>query len=284
MSLLKQFIKYQSLGNHFVLFDWLKKPAVFVGAELSSPIFGQFVQNICNPYCGVGADGVLILVNHPQAGQPEMIIYNADGTRAEMCLNGLRCVAHHLAVTHQFASHFAIRLGGRVIECSVEAKDDTSGEIAMRVGTAEVLEQQHIVTTEGDFAGTKVSIGNPHFFIFKHVALDWLAVHGKQIESNEAFPHKTNVEFVWQDDVATSSQVTKSFGMHVYERGCGITQACSSGVAAFTGLLKSMGTIKHGEKISITMPGGSVIAWVDAYGIINLQGTAKRVFAGVLAD
>jgi diaminopimelate epimerase len=284
MSLLKQFVKYQSLGNHFILFDWLKKPAVFVEAELSGDSFSAFVQQVCNPHYGVGADGVLILVNHAQAGCPEMIIYNADGSKAEMCLNGLRCVAHHLAVAHNFPTSFGVQIGNRVVTCTVVSKELLSGQITMQIGSFSIDGVEKITTDAGVFVGTKASIGNPHFFVFQKTTLDWLRLHGKQIESHVAFPCKTNVEFVWEGELYQPEAVIRSFNMLVYERGCGITLACSSGAGALIGLLNTQGLAQQDEKIAIIMPGGAVIAWVDNQSAIYLQASAQRVFTGVLSE
>ena len=96
MSLLKQFVKYQSLGNDFIIFDWYKKPALFVQVELSGGHFSSVVQRLCDRHFGVGADGVLVITSHQEFGFPVVTIYNADGSKAESCLNGLRCVADYL--------------------------------------------------------------------------------------------------------------------------------------------------------------------------------------------
>lgn len=281
MSLLKQFVKYQSLGNDFIIFDWCKKPALFVQVELSGGHFCSLVQRLCDRHFGIGADGVIVITSHQEFGFPVMTIYNADGSKAESCLNGLRCVADYLFTEHQLPREFQIKLGERMIDCMVHQEPDGARTITTHVGSAVVLGQQTVATTGGTFSGTMVSVGNPHFFIDQQVSLDWLAQYGKLIESHELFPQKTNVEFFWQHPQPVIIDVIKSYGINVFERGAGITLACSSGAAAFTGLLYSSGQINDHEKISITMPGGSVIAWIND-GIISLQATAQLVFSGLL--
>jgi len=299
VSLLKQFVKYQSLGNDFIIFDWYKKPALFVQVELSGGHFSSVVQRLCDRHFGVGADGVLVITSHQEFGFPVVTIYNADGSKAESCLNGLRCVADYLFTEYYAPAppelvegrpvrggradghEFQIKLGERMIDCIVHQEPSGTRTITTHIGSATMLGEQTVTTTAGTFSGTMVSVGNPHFFIDQQVTLEWLAQHGKAIESHELFPQKTNVEFFWQYSEPVILDVVKSYGITVFERGSGITLACSSGAAAFTGLLHSLGHIDDHEKISITMPGGSVIAWINN-GIISLQATAKPVFSGLL--
>lgn len=283
MSLLKQFIKYQSLGNDFVVFDWFKKPALFVHAELSGDGFGAFVRNLCDRHRGVGADGVLVITNHPQASQPEVTVFNADGSRAESCLNGVRCIAHHLYTEHHFPNKFSLLLGQRVVDCTI-IKNDDQVEIITQVGSAQIHGPLCVQTEAGAFDGSVVSIGNPHYFVFDAVSLEWLAAHGKAIESHASFPQRTNVEFVWPQTTPVHEGVLHSYGMHVYERGCGVTLACSSGAAALTALLHAQGAVRADEKIGIAMPGGAVVTWIAADGTISLQAPAHRVFTGLLED
>ena len=284
MSLLKQFIKYQSLGNDFIIFDWFKKPALFVKAELQSDQFTAFVKNICDRHVGVGADGVLIITAHPVLGMPEMMVYNADGSNGQMCLNGLRCVAHHLFLAYHFPEHFQIQLTDRVIDCNI-AKVSGTTEIVTRVGSATVLGDQEIMVSAGKITGSVVTVGNPHFIVFDQPAIAWLQANGSSIETHPAFPNKTNVEFIWE--LASDQRpvgLDRAYGMLVHERGCGMTQACSSGASAVAGLLHVQHKLAVDEKIGIVMPGGSVTAWVECDGTIALQAGAIRVFAGELAD
>ncbi len=284
MPLLKKFVKYQSLGNDFVIFDWLKKPAIFIQAELIGGDFGSFVQKTCDRHYGVGADGVLVITTDTLRRLPTLTVYNADGSKAESCLNGLRCVADYLFKEHNFPARFEIMLGAGIIDCLVQKNSDGMLVIVTQVGSASMLGKKSVTTEAGTFEGIAFSVGNPHFFIEQQVTLPWLAQHGKSIETHELFPQKTNVEFFWEEPEFFSQTGIKSYGMHIYERGCGITLACSSGAAAFTGLLRSMGKINDDEHISITMPGGRVIAWLDSNGVISLQATAQEVFSGVLSE
>ena len=282
--LLKQFVKYQSLGNDFILFDWFKKPATFVKNELPGHAFSEIARGLCDRHFGVGADGVLVITADQLASLPEIVVYNADGSNGEVCLNGLRFVAHYLHTHHHFPDTFSILLGGRIIDCVVVKNGQQDVDVVTRVGIVEVLGQKKITTTAGEFDGFVASVGNPHFIVFDRVEPEWLATHGKLLESHAAFPKKTNVEFVWEMGKELLGPVRRSFFMQVYERGCGITLACSSGAAALAGLLVSRGMVLVGEKVNVVMPGGTVVAWVDEQGMVTLQASAKRVFVGSLED
>lgn len=274
--MIKNFIKYQSLGNNFILFDWYDQLEESIQQTLHDASWPTFVKNICNRHTGVGADGVLILKRNEQEQLPEMLIFNADGTQAESCLNGLRCVTHYLVTKHGFPASFLIKLGKRTMVCGIE-KSGTDILITNNIGNVEYQGTKTVTIFEGTFHGHVASVGNPHFIIFQKTELDWLQRHGAALESHEAFPHKTNVEFIWEDGVAR-------YHVLVYERGCGITQACSSGAAAIVGTLFHLKKIEANQKIELVMLGGSVISWVDHDGNVFLQAGAQPVFTGVLEE
>ena len=252
--------------------------------ELSAPSMAPLVKATCDRHTGVGADGLLIIISSAQASMPEMIVFNADGSRAETCFNGLRCVAHHLFVHHKFPKQFNIKTGQRVADCTV-VPHEQGIQIVTRIGAVSVEGQRTVATSVGDFTGYVADVGNPHFVIFEPTDLHWLAQNGAGIESHPSFEHKTNVEFVVP--IASAQNTTGlplAYSVLVYERGCGITLACSSGAAAVTGLLQQLGKIAYDQKIAIVMPGGMVQAWVDKNNDVTLQATAHSVFEGSFVD
>ena len=284
--MLKHFLKYQSLGNDFVLFDWYKKPNIFIQNTLEEDTWPHFVRYVCNRQFGVGADGVLILRSSPEASLPEVLIFNADGTQAETCLNGLRCIAHYLFIRYHFAPSFKIKFGPRIVDCFAVITDKnhpTQVEITTNVGRAVYEKPLTISTTVGEFAGHSVSVGNPHFIVFQSTTFDWMKEHGKIIESHPTFPAKTNVEFVWQENKKPLHPAcTHHYSSAVYERGAGPTLACSSGATAITHTLLTLGKVAPQEKIELAMPGGTLISWVDEQEQIILQASAQLVFSGDL--
>lgn len=280
MTILKNFVKYHSLGNDFIIFDWYKKPSLYMQNELHDASWKDFVKNVCSRHYGVGADGVLIITSCPQVGMPEMLIFNANGTQAENCLNGLRCVAQYLFINYHFPAHFTIKLGQRVIDCVIDTSEkERDISIITHAGAIEYVGQKSITVDKKQLNGHVVNIGNPHFIVFEPVDLAWLAQHGSAIESHETFPFGTNVEFVWKQPNHTSA-----YHMAVFERGCGMTLACSSGAAAVTGLLVKQNMENKNQKITLAMSGGSLTTWVDDTDNVILQTSAHLIFRGSFDD
>jgi diaminopimelate epimerase len=263
------FVKYHSLGNDLILFDWRHVDIAGVTPVLRDPAWSPFVQNICTRHFGVGANGVLVLTRSSSAGLPEVLIFNEDGSQAELCVNGLRCVADYLFSHDPSAQSVQIQMGQKKCLCS-----RVDGEICSDVGRVECLGQRTVSIGRKSLVGHCVHVGNPHFIIMERTTEDWLARYGKRIESHALFPQRTNVEFVWPTAEPCTYQVL------IYERGCGPTLACGSGAAAITGLFVQSGAIKEGTELVLQMPGGRLISWIEPNGHVILRARAQRVFSG----
>lgn len=274
--MLKNFFKYQSLGNDFILFDCYKKPETYIDQALAEPSFPYSVRDLCDRHFGIGADGVLVLKGNACSRLPEMLIFNADGSKAEICLNGLRCVVQHLNSNYNFPSQFKIKVGDKVVDCFILHQKQLNEAVMIKtnVGVVDYLGERCINASGRQLCGHVLSVGNPHFVVFEQISMEWLAEHGSGIEKNEVFPNKTNVEFVWQES-------TDRFRSLVYERGCGITLACSSGAAAVAAALVRLGKMAQGQEFKISMPGGIVSCCVDSAGGVILSAEAKLVFSGI---
>jgi len=262
--MLKNFFKYQSLGNDFILFDCYKKPETYINQAMADASFPLSVQRLCDRHFGIGADGVLILKGNTSSSLPEMLIFNAD------------CVALHLHASYNFPSQFKIKAGEKVVECFILYQKDINEHVLIKtnVGSVNYLGENCINTEQGKFCGHCANIGNPHFIVFQQTSSDWLAKHGSEIEQHKAFSQKTNVEFVWQE----APLLFKSL---VYERGCGITLACSSGAASIAGVLARLGRIDYDQEFKISMPGGDILCCVDKSEDVNLSAGATLVFSGI---
>ena len=271
----KKFFKYQSLGNDFILFDWYLKNDSFIEKNISKKDWPQFVINICKRLFAIGADGILILKKNQKLNLPEMLIYNSDGTQAEICLNGLRCTALHLYTNHKFAKIFKLKIGSQIIECKI-IKKNKKINILNKIESAKYIGKKIIQINNKKIIGHIVNVGNPHFIVFEKTNLEWLKKYGSKIETNKIFPNKTNVEFVWQDK-------NNNFNAIVYERGCGITLACSSGATAIIWALFQLKKLKIKEKITLNMPGGQIESFINNNYAIVLQATANFVFEGKIS-
>lgn len=278
--MMRDFVKYHSLGNDFVIIDWFKKPESYLQSITQSDGWSRWVQQVCTHHTGIGADGVLIVRANTEAGVPEILVYNSDGSAGQTCLNGLRAVARYLVVHRNLPGHLTIKMGSRLYVCDVVQQH--SEGVDSLVTIAMNLAENHGIATVAiageTFKGTKMSVGNPHFIIEKSIDRALLERVGPLIESHESFPNRTNVEFFWQDCVRDDL-----YHLIVYERGCGITNACSSGAAASISLLYERKVITNNMRISIAMPGGSLICWVSD-GMLYMQAIAVEVFSGSFAQ
>jgi diaminopimelate epimerase len=278
----QDFFKYQSLGNDFILFDFFKKPfetSSFAkaldnssGRTVEGEAWSSIAKKLCNRHFGIGADGVLVLLDNQKLKIPQVLIFNADGSQAEICLNGLRCVAHHLYKNHNFPAQFKIEMGSKLIDCQIE---ESNGEIEIvnKIPSPCYFGEKKINVNGAKFCGHVVNVGNPHFVVLQEMDVDWLKKYGHLIEGHKEFAGKTNVEFVWQDNESF-------FNMLVYERGCGLTLACSSGATAVIFLLNVLKKVSGEEKVFLQMLGGELCCWIEQDWVV-LQAKADLVFNGV---
>lgn len=244
-------VKYQSLGNDFVLLDWLDQP--------DNNIDAKFIKLLCDRHYAIGADGVLIIKKNQN--QTEAMIFNADGSYGYKCFNGLRCVAHYLVTIKNYPQNLEIFMGDKLMQCTVQDK------ITINVGSAHYQTQHKL----NNLTGHIVSVGNPHFVILKKTTLKWLEKNGVAIENHKTFPDRTNIEFVWPTD-------KNNYNILVHERGCGITLACGSGAAAVMQTLYQLQKINRNEKIFLHMQGGVIESHLDNNNNIIQIASANMVF------
>jgi diaminopimelate epimerase len=235
---------------------------------------------------GVGGDG-LILIRPSQQADARMQMFNADGSEAEMCGNGIRCVAKYV-YDHGLCRRDQLRIetGAGVLEVRVETDGGLVRRVQVDMGEP-ILEPARIPTTLPgtpvvdsplEIAGrrlnvTCVSMGNPHCVVFVHEATDELVLGlGPQIETAPCFPARVNVEFV---EVIGPGEVRQ----RTWERGSGETWACGTGASAVcvAGLL----TGRTDRRIVNHLRGGDLILqWNAADNHVHMTGPAEEVFQG----
>jgi len=274
-----RFWKYHGLGNDFVILEDLS------GAlRLSS----EEVRVICNRRRGVGADGVLILRKRDDTYFMQTL--NSDGSEAEMCGNGIRCAGKHLFDTGRVGKRFEIdTLAGRIKLEHVSGNGETS---MFRVGMGRpVFEREKIpmlgrgrcideeITIEGrKFKVTALSLGNPHAVVFEGMDMNEVEHWGALIESHSCFPRRTNVDFT---RVVNENEIE----VCVYERGCGVTQACGTGACASVVAGTLRGVLSMGKPVVVHLPGGDLQVEVEpGYTQVWMTGPATFVFSGVMGS
>jgi diaminopimelate epimerase len=281
-----RFVKAHGLGNDFLVVDLRRSD------DPAAPQSPHVVRALCDRRFGVGGDGVLaILPPTDSTADCRMRVLNADGSEAEMCGNGIRCVAKHLVEQDPaFRGRRELRvetLAG-VLPCGILAAPDgrvrevsvgmgrprlLGSEIPMVGAAGERFVEQPIEGVPG--RATAVSMGNPHIVYFVDEtgpALRALAEErGPAVERHPWFPQRTNVEL---------ARVTPEGDIElvVWERGCGITLACGTGACATAVAATLTGRAARGRELRVRLLGGELTITVAEDGEVTMRGPATVVF------
>jgi diaminopimelate epimerase len=283
-----RFTKYEGLGNDFVIVD------LRAGEPSPTPNDPAAARRLCDRRFGIGGDGVLAILPASDA-DARMRVLNADGSEAEMCGNGIRCVAKFLHDRDPSLRRESLRIatGAGVLTCAITRGADgladtvavdmgrprlTRAEIPMTGAGAERCLEQKIELGGRTFSVTGVSMGNPHAIAFvdeSGPALRALAErHGPSLETHAWFPRKTNAEFA---RVISPREIE----LVVWERGCGITLACGTGACATAVAAALTGRAPAGTPITVRLLGGPLEITVAAdYSNVLMRGPARLAFEG----
>ena len=272
-----KFTKMQGIGNDYVYVNCFEE-------DIKNP--SELSIAISDRHFGIGSDGLIMIMPSP-AADARMRIFNADGSEAQMCGNGIRCVAKYLyeyGIKKSDRMTIETAAGLKTIELTVVNEDVT--QIKVEMGTPELLrneipmlgENKQVVNeplqvNDSVLYVTCVSMGNPHCITFvddvDSIVLD---VTGKAIENHELFPERINAHFVQQ----ISANKVK---MRTWERGSGETLACGTGAVA-TGVACVLNNLTE-RIISTQLPGGELmVEWTDD-NKTYMTGPAEIVFTGL---
>ncbi len=277
-----EFCKYQGLGNDFVIVDLRDyKPEEYIWLQKK-----DIISAICNRNFGVGADGIVACLNPERGGDIRMRIFNSNGTEAEMCGNGIRCLVSYINDNDRIkqVSNINVETKSGII-LAYNSKDDivtvnmgnpylnhediptTIDEGINRLPTASITIDEHL------FNFAAVGMGNPHMVIpVKDLNTVKLKEWGPILENNTYFPASTNVHFV---RVINQEEIE----MLVWERGSGQTLACGTGACATLVACYLLGITKN--KARVNLPGGILnIEWPDSDGPVYMSGPATKVYDG----
>ena len=294
------FAKLQGLGNDFVLVDFRLRP-------IPEFLFqSSVIKHLCDRHRGIGGDGVIFLLPSRLA-QAKMRIFNADGNEAESCGNGLRCAARFLwehpidgksstsslekerteilSIETQMgvlSCKLAFSLQGRLsfVEVSMGAPSFFRRDIPM-LGLPEALAEPYPVSIRGkDLTLHPVSMGNPHAVIFlekESQSCSFFAkTYGPVIEQDPMFPSRCNVGFARRSG-------PQNMELAVWERGCGLTQACGTGACAAVVAACQQGLFSLEEWVTVHLPGGELeVKVLSGYQNVLLRGFAIHVFSGTI--
>jgi diaminopimelate epimerase len=275
-----RFTKMHGLGNDYIFIS------LFDQAVADPP---RLAQAISDRHRGVGSDG-LILIAPPGDDDvaARMWMFNADGSRAQMCGNGIRCMAK-LLYERGLARHNPLRIatdaGVLTLDLSI-GPDDRVAAVRVDMGVPALAPRQIPVALDGQrvvarplslgarrLEVTLVSMGNPHAVFFTDRVADVpLASWGPELERHPLFPERINVHFA---QVLSRQRVR----MVTWERGSGTTQACGTGACAVcvAGVLNDFTQ----REISVELPGGELdVVWDAATDHVHMAGPATEVFNG----
>ena len=277
------------LGNDFVLIDARDPLPPTVAADLP-----DLSRRLCDRHHGIGADGLILLLPSPRA-DVRMRIFNPDGSEAEMCGNGIRCLtafAHERGVS---GNSMTVETGAGVLTPTLLGDGRVEVDMGPPILPAAQIPVRLTPTAPGDrvidaeldvdgetFAATCVSMGNPHCVLFldaqRGTSVDGVALNaipiarlGPRIEQHPAFPAHTNVEFA---EITNRDEIT----VVVWERGAGATLACGTGACA--AMVAASLTARVGHRARVLLPGGVLeVEWREG-GNAKMVGPFSHVYEG----
>lgn len=273
-----KFVKMHGAGNDYVYIDGFKE-------EISDP--ASLAVEVSNRNFGIGSDGLILILPSPVA-DVKMRMFNSDGSEAEMCGNGVRCVAKY-AYDHGLVNKEVITVEtgagvltlqlypnaqGRIERVRVDMGLPrlTRGEIPLTGDPAAQVVNLPLTILDQTFAITCVSMGNPHCVIFVDDVENFpVAKYGPLIEHHPLFPRHTNVEFV---EIRSRNEVRQ----RTWERGAGETLACGTGASAV--MVAGVLTGSTERKIRNVLSGGELEMEWSENGPVFMTGPAVEVFAG----
>lgn len=272
-----KFTKMEGLGNDYVYVNCFRE-------TVDNP--SEVAKKVSDRHFGIGSDG-LILIRPSEVADFRMDMYNADGSQAEMCGNGIRCVAKYVydyGLTDKTSISIETLAGIKYLDLQVT--DGKVSLITVNMGSPELVPDKIPVISDSKrvvdepievdgtiYKMTCVSMGNPHCIVFVEDTASFpLETVGPLFENHERFPKRVNTEFIQLLD-------RKTVNMRVWERGSGETLACGTGACA-----SAVACILNGlteNEITLHLLGGDlVVRWDQEENLVYMTGPARVVFDG----
>ena len=275
---MNNFVKSHGLGNDYIVMD-LKK--------INFKLDKKRIKEICHRNYGIGADGILLLVNSKKADFG-LKIYNPDGTEAEKSGNGLRIFSKYLYdYNYTKKRNFLIETKGGIVHSEVILKNKKIKDVKVDMGVASFESKKIPVKTKDkysinqkikvknqSFTYSSVTVGNPHCVIFlKNISKDLALKFGRLIEENKLFPKRTNVQFA---QIISKNKVK----IEIWERGAGYTLASGSSSCGVVSVGYKLGLLN--EKVQVIMPGGKLYIEIDKDYKLTMKGPVEEICNGQL--
>ena len=273
------FTKMHGCGNDYVYINGFTE-------KIPQEQKPDFVRRVSDRHFGIGSDGA-IFINPAEEADFEMEMYNADGSRSEMCGNGMRCVGKYVydyGLTDK--TQFSVVSAGKIKYLTLTIEDGKAVQIRVNMGEPIFAPAEIPVVAEGtpvvnepitvldkEYEMTCVSMGNPHAVVFVEDTASFPVNEiGPYFENHEKFPNRTNTEFVQVVD-------RNHINMRVYERGTGETLACGTGCCASVVACVLNGLTD--DNVYVRVLGGVVqVEWNREENLVYMTGPAVTVFDG----
>lgn len=251
-----RFSKWHGLGNDYLLVQ---------RADVGAPLSPDQVRRLCDYHFGVGSDGVLEVVS-VDSDEAEVVIWNPDGSTAELSGNGTRIAARWLS-RRSGAETVRIRVGPREVVATMRGGLD----VEMDVGGVEVGEPEELDLGDETVEFTPASVGNPHAVVRREPDREDLLRLGPQIETHSRFPDRTNVQLVRVDGA-------NDISVGVWERGAGETLSSGTSAVATAGVSVARGWCT--SPVTVHLAGGDLVVELDEQMNARLTGPAQEIFTG----
>jgi diaminopimelate epimerase len=259
------FEKYEGLGNDFIVVDAASPDALSV----------ERARRLCDRRRGVGGDGVLlVLPADDPAHAGRMVVINADGSIPEMCGNGIRCVAIHVARRKKLVTgELTFETGAGPRRCVVD-DTDRQGTVSVDMGAVRFVEDIRLDLDGDSWDLSLADAGNPHAITRRPMTRTGIERVGPLIATHRRFAAGTNVEFAL---VHSPTEIE----LVVWERGVGITDACGTGACATVAVAVEKGWAAPSTEVTVRLPGGPLKVNVALPGEqVIMTGPARHVYGG----
>ncbi|WP_026487196.1 diaminopimelate epimerase [Caldanaerobius polysaccharolyticus] len=264
-----KFTKMQGTGNDFV---------VVQETEIEgTKDYAAMARRLCDRHFGIGADG-LIVVCRSEVADIKMRIFNADGSEAEMCGNGIRCFSKYVYERNVLnKDKFRVETLAGVVVPMLEVENGMVKSVTVNMGNPvfdDTLIDFKLDVKDRSFYITYVNMGVPHVVIFvDDILVDDIVEYGPLIERHKLFPQGTNVNFV---KVVSRD----SLWVRTWERGVGLTLACGTGTCASAVAACRSGKVER--RVTAHLAGGDLgVEWMDD-GCVYMSGPAEIIFDGIV--
>jgi diaminopimelate epimerase len=255
-----RFSKWHGLGNDYLLVQ---------RADLDAPLTAEQVRRLCDYHFGVGSDGVLEIVS-ANGDLAELVIWNPDGSTAELSGNGTRIAARWLA-RRSGADTVRLQVGPREVVARMRA----GLQVEMDMGAVVVGEPETLTVDGRRVELTTASVGNPHAVVRMEPDREELLRLGPLIENHERFPERTNVQLARVDS-------PHDLTVAVWERGAGETLASGTSAVACAAVAVARGWCE--SPVTVHLAGGDLLVELDGDWNARLTGPAQEIFTGETAE